>query len=282
MPKKIYIIIILIIALPGCKEKENYLNDLNNSKKLATIDKRPISESEFNAFLKFKRIPEKNKIRQKQHFDNYLHREALADAIEKSKMLDHNMIKAELNEFRKEMLISRYFEKYLSNEVSDTDVQKYYQKHVKEFEFKKAHAAHILIRTNKKMSETEKNARLTTTHEVFSKLRAGKDFAEMVRQYSQDQVSSKKEGDLGWIKTGSIDPQFSDTLFSLKPGDISSPIETRFGYHIVKLLDKVQTARQSFDDVSGNIRYQLRAKAKQMEMERLMSTVRVVNQWKDE
>ena len=139
------------MAFPGCKEKTNELNDL---KILATIDKRHLSEPEFNAFLKFKRIPEKNK---KQHFDNYLHREALADAIHKADLLDHELIKAELNEFRKEMLISRYFEKYLANAVSEADIQKYYQEHAKEYDFKKAHAAHILIRTHKKCLKQKKN-----------------------------------------------------------------------------------------------------------------------------
>ena len=132
------------------------------------------------------------------------------------------------------------------------------------------------------MSETEKKSKLTTAHEIFSKLRAGKKFDEMARQFSEDKVSAPKGGDLGWIKKGSIDKLFSNTLFSLNPGDISQPFETEFGYHIVQLIEKVQTVRQSLHAVSGDIRYQLRRKAKQMEMERLMSSVRVTSQWKGE
>jgi peptidyl-prolyl cis-trans isomerase C len=258
----------------GCHDQASD-NQLSQNDVIAMIDERPVLKKEFNAFLKFKRIVQKDSEPQKQHFTHYLHREALADAIEKANLLDRDQIKAELNEFRKEMLISRYFEQYLNNQVTEADIQKYYQEHAKDFDDQKAHAAHILFRTHKKMSETEKKAILTTAHEVFSKIRAGKDFADMASQYSEDRISAKKGGNLGWVKAGSIDKQFSETLFSLKPNEVSSPIETQFGYHIVKLLDKVRTVRQPLEAVAGDIRYQLRRQEKEKEMARLMSTMRI-------
>jgi len=281
MPNIICLIVITLI-FQGCHDQTSNNKQSADGNTLAIIDERPVLKKEFNAYLKFKRILNKDINRQKQHFDQYLHREALADAIEKSNILDKDLINAELNEFRKEMLISRYFESVLANQITDADIQQYYQKHAKTFDLKKAHAAHILIRTHKKMSDIEKKSHLTIAHEVYSKIRAGKNFADMARQYSEDQISGKKGGDLGWIKAGSIDKQFSETLFSLKPDEISSPIETPFGYHIIKLLDKVRTVRQPLDAVAGDIRYRLRRDVKQKEMERLISAVRVINQWKGE
>ena len=126
------------------------------------------------------------------------------------------------------------------------------------------------------MSEPERKAKLTTAQEAYSKIRAGKDFAQIAKDYSEDKVSAKKGGDLGWLKEGSIDPRFSKTLFELEPGSVSEPFETPFGFHIVKLIEGPKVVKRSFETVAGDIRYQLRAKAKNAEIERLMGKVKVV------
>ena len=185
------------------------------------------------------------------------------------------MTKVELNEFRKEMLISRYFEKLLKEKVSDQAVQNYYNTHAGDYEEQKVHAAHILVRLNKKMSEPERKAKLTTAQEAYSQIRSGKDFAEVAKDFSEDKVSAKKGGDLGWLKKGSVSPQFSKTLFELDTGDISEPFETPFGFHVVKKIEGPTVVKNPFSSVAGDIRYMLRNKAKRAEMERLMGEVKV-------
>ncbi len=198
-----------------------------------------------------------------------MERKALASAIGKENLPDKDLVQAELNEFRKEMLISRYFEKFLREKVTDQAVQNYYNTHAAEYEERKAHGAHILIRTSKKMSEPERMAKQTTAHEAWSRVKAGKDFARVAKDYSEDRNSAKKGGDLGWLKQGSIDPLFSEVLFSSDLGTVHRPFETPFGFHIVKLLEPVKTVRRPFESVAGDIRYQLRNKAKQEEIRRL-------------
>jgi peptidyl-prolyl cis-trans isomerase C len=90
-----------------------------------------------------------------------------------------------------------YFEKYLNEQVTDQAVRNYYNTKASEYEQKKAHVAHILIRLNSKMSEEERKVKLTTAQEAYSKIRAGEDFAEIAAQYSEDKISAKKGGDLG-------------------------------------------------------------------------------------
>lgn len=247
----------------------------SDSNEFAKVNGRKITKDQFNAYLKFKRIPETDTGRLNAVADEYLEREALSSVIEAEEKMDTPVIQAELNELKKEMLISRYFETFLKDAVSEQAVKNYYSAHAEEYEQKKAHVAHILIRTNKKMSETERQAKLTTAQEAYSKVRTGEDFAKVAEKYSEDKVSAKKGGDLGWMKEGSIGPVFSKTVFEMEPGTVSEPFETTFGFHVVKLLEEPKVVKQPFKSVEGNIRYQLRNKAKQAESERLMAKVKI-------
>jgi peptidyl-prolyl cis-trans isomerase C len=243
--------------------------------RVAVVNGKTVTKAEFAAYLKFKRVPTDDQKRRQMLLDQYLEREALASAIAKTRLLDQELIAAELNEFRKEMLISRYFEKFLKDNVTEQAVQNYYNTHANDYEERRAHAAHILIRTNKAMSETERKVKLTTAQEAYSKVQAGQDFGKVAKDYSEDKVSAKKGGDLGWLKEGSIDARFSKTLFALEPGTFTEPFETPFGFHVVKLIEGPDVVKRPLSAVAGDIRYQLRAKAKQAELERLMSEVKI-------
>jgi peptidyl-prolyl cis-trans isomerase C len=261
---------LLALALAGCGS-----GDGEKSPQLAVVNDNPITKAEFAAYLKFKRAPADDQKRRRMLLDQYLEREALAAAIEKAQLLDQELIAAELNEFRKEMLISRYFEKFLKDKVTEQAVQNYYNTHAADYEQRMAHGAHILIRTNKAMGETERKVKLTTAQEAYSKIRAGQDFGEIAKDYSEDKVSAKKGGDLGWLKEGSFDARFSKTLFGLDPAAVSEPFETPFGFHVVKLIEGPKVVKRPLSAVAGDIRYQLRAKAKKAELERLVAEVKV-------
>ncbi|VFQ45090.1 peptidylprolyl isomerase [Desulfoluna butyratoxydans] len=264
--KRVGVAFILAFFLVACGDKTQDLADINGKK---------VSKQTFQTFLKFKRISISDENKKKRLLDDYLNREALSLSIEKSEAMDPSLIEVEIDEFRKEMLISRYFEKYLRDTVTDQAVKNYYDTHVTEYEVRKAKVAHILLRTNPKMGEIERKAKLTTAGEAFSKARTGEDFAELAKAYSEDKMSARKGGEIGWLKEGSISPSFSARVFSMEQGEISEPLETPFGFHVIKLIEAPRTVRKPFDEVKGNIRYQLRNEAKKAEMERLLATVTI-------
>ncbi|MDA8140785.1 MAG: peptidylprolyl isomerase [Desulfobacteraceae bacterium] len=259
-------ILLLVLGISGCGKKDE---------KIASVGGKAVSQSEFDAYLKFKRLNAKDDKQRGALLDQYLDRAALAAAIEKSDVLDQASIKTELEEFRKEMLISRYFEKYLQDKVSDEAVQNYYNTHTSDWEETQVHVAHILIRTNPKMSELERKAKLTTAQEIYSKIRGGKDFGKMAEQFSEDKVSAKSGGDLGWVKQGGIDPNFSKIAFETKEGELSEPFETPFGYHVIKVIEAPRTIKRSFETAAGEIRYRLKNEAKKAELDRLKGNVKV-------
>ena len=241
---------------------------------LAKIGDKKITDDQFKAYLDFKRFKPNNDTHQKRLIDQYLEKERLASAIENDgKLLDRRLIDAELNEFRKEMLVSRYFETYLRETITDEAVRNYYTTHASDFEQNQVNVAHILIRTNSHMTETERKAKLTRAQDAYAKVYGGKSFEDVAEAYSEDTHTAKKGGVVGWIREGSIDPAFTKMAFDTKAGEVSEPFETAFGYHVIKVLEGPMVVKTAFEKVAGDIRYQLRNKAKQAEMKRLMSTV---------
>jgi len=260
-------LLILSLALSACQR--------NAEERVATVNGQAISQEAFDAYLKFKRLAVRDDKQRQQILNQYLQREALAAVIDQEGKLDAALTRAELNEFRKEMLISRYFDQYLRDTVSDDAVRNYYASHADQYQTRKVHVAHILFRTSRTMGKEARQAKLTAAQEAASQLRTGKSFAEVAAAFSEDTVSAKKGGDLGWLKEGAIDPNFSKTVFSMKAGEVSEPFETAFGYHIVKLIEGPLVVKQPFKAVSGDIRYQLRNEAKDAELKRLLSKVKI-------
>ncbi len=95
-------------------------------------------------------------------------------------------------------------------------------------------AAHILLQTNQRATETEIAAKRAKADSIYNELAKGADFAEMAKQFSDDKRTGQNGGELGWIQKGVTVKEFEDALYSLKVGDISKPVESPFGFHIIK------------------------------------------------
>ena len=260
--KKLLYVSVLCLLTSACGEGD-----------IASVNGRDISQAEFDAYLKYKHVAVHSEQQKQQILTQFLEREALARVIEEEGFDDNDLIRAELDDMRREVLISRYFEKYLNEQVTDEVVSNYYNTHVADYEEKKVHVAHILLRTNRTMDEAQRKVRLTTAQEAYSKIKGGMKFTDAAKRYSEDEVSAKKGGDLGWVKQGTIDQAFSDKAFSLKPGEISEPFETPFGFHILSVLEEPQVIRRPFEAVKGEIRYQVRNEHKDAEMKRLLAEI---------
>lgn len=242
---------------------------------LAEVNGKEVTQQQFDAYLRLKRIPAGDEKLRNKALEEYLQREGMAQVIAQEGKLDHALIEEEVNEYRREMLLSRYYDQFLQKQVSEESVQNAYGTDAAKYETKKVHAAHILIRTDQRMTEEQRKAKLTTAQEVYSKLQAGQDFGELAKQYSEDKISGRRGGDLGWIKEGTIDERFSKRAFELKSGSVTEPFETTFGFHILKVLEEPKTVRRPLGAVAGEIRYRLRNQAKETERERLEKKVKI-------
>lgn len=143
--------------------------------------------------------------------------------------------------------------------VSTEALQAYYQKNEARYrQVEMRHAHHILIAVSKADDPKADAAALAKAREVLAQLKAGKDFATLAKQYSADPASAAQGGDLGWAARTAYVPAFADALFSMQPGQISEPVKTQFGYHIIR-LDEVRPASvKSFDQVRAQVESEYR------------------------
>jgi len=117
------------------------------------------------------------------------------------------------------------------------------------------HARHILISVDDAAQDA---ARAAVAQDLYKQIQGGADFAALAKAQSADTASAANGGDLGWASRETYVPAFADKLFSMKPGDISEPVKTEFGYHIIKLEGVRPAAGRSFADVRGELTVQLR------------------------
>jgi peptidyl-prolyl cis-trans isomerase D len=107
----------------------------------------------------------------------------------------------------------------------------------------KRHARHILIQLDAGANAATAAAALKKAQDIAVQARAGKDFAALAKQYSDDAGSKAQGGDLGWMQAGSsLDAAFSAALYSMQTGQISDPVKSAFGYHIIR-LEEIQAAK---------------------------------------
>lgn len=130
------------------------------------------------------------------------------------------------------------------DEVTDKQIQTEYENMKKE-----VHARHILVEDKE------------TAEEVIAKLKDGGDFAELAKEYSTEPGADKSGGDLGWFGTGNMVQPFELAAFSLSENEISEPIETSFGFHVIEVLETREAELdKSFEELEPQIEESIKSK----------------------
>lgn len=127
-----------------------------------------------------------------------------------------------------------------------------------------ARVRHILV-------ETEAEA-TNVLLEVYGR---GSDFGAVAVKYSKDPGSAQKGGDLGWVFKGQTVKEFDEMAFSLEPGSIGGPVETKFGWHVIQVLDREPARTPSFDEALTSVREDIQKHYLSLEVERLNKTLGV-------
>ncbi|MBS1784573.1 MAG: peptidyl-prolyl cis-trans isomerase [Acidobacteria bacterium] len=139
--------------------------------------------------------------------------------------------------------------------VSDAEVQQAYDSRKAQFTTAaQVKARHILFSAS---TDEEYAAALKKAQDLRAKLVKGLDFAKAAEQYSQDPSAKGRGGDLGWFDAPKMVKEFSEVAFKLKKGEISEPVKTQFGYHLIQVEDTKPATTKSFDEVKAQLRAQL-------------------------
>jgi peptidyl-prolyl cis-trans isomerase D len=140
-------------------------------------------------------------------------------------------------------------------EVSDEDLQSAYQKEIANLA-EQRQAAHILLEVNEKLSDAQAKTQIEA---LKQRLDQGEDFAKLAKEFSKDPGSAAKGGDLGYAAPGVYDPAFEEALYALKQGDVSAPVRSQFGWHLIKLLGVQAPQVPSFASLKDKLLHELKA-----------------------
>jgi peptidyl-prolyl cis-trans isomerase D len=155
-------------------------------------------------------------------------------------------------------------------QVSAADIQRSYDDNKEQYSTpEQVRASHILLKTEgKDEAEVKKQA-----EDLLAKAKAGADFAKLATEYSEDDSSKVKGGDLDFFGKGRMVPEFDKVAFSMKPGEISDLVKSQFGYHIIKVTDKKPATTKTVDEVRAQIEDQIKWDRAQTEAQRIADEV---------
>ncbi|PFF17313.1 peptidylprolyl isomerase [Bacillus anthracis] len=241
--KHIFIITALIslLMLAACGQK-------NSSATVATATDSTITKSDFEKQLKDRYG--KDMLYEMMAQDVITKKYKVSDAdvdkeVQKAKnqygdqftaVLENNRLKDE-DDFKNQIKFKLAMNEAIKKSVTEKDVKDHYKPEIK--------ASHILVSDENEAKEIKK------------KLDAGASFEELAKQESQDLLSKEKGGDLGYFNSGKMTPEFETAAYKLKVGQISDPVQSPNGYHIIKLTGKKDL--QPYNEVKDSIRKNLEA-----------------------
>ncbi len=174
-------------------------------------------------------------------------------------------IKAQLE---RNMAIKEFIDKQFVQKVtiSDKESKAYYESNPEYFKQpEQVQASHILIKIDSEADESQKAQARKKIEKIQKRLQKGEDFASLAKEFSQC-PSNAKGGDLGYFQRGQMVPPFEQVAFALKPGAVSDIVETRFGYHLIKVIDKKAGATIPYKDVKDKLEQHLKQEKIQKEV----------------
>ncbi|MBI4653383.1 MAG: peptidylprolyl isomerase [Nitrospirae bacterium] len=247
--KKFFVLIVcMTIFVFGCAKKED-----SSSSVIATIDGTKITKKGF--LDEFNRLPEwardrfQGKEGKAEFLNELIKKELLYKEAEKMGLHRDKELKERIEEFRKMWLITNLLKKEVEEKakaIDDKEIKGFYDKNPNEFVAgAEVKASHILVATEAEAKD------------ILEKLKKGGDFSKLAKAFSKDKGSAVKGGDLGFFKRGAMVPEFEQVAFRLKIGEISDPVGSSFGYHIIKVTERKEGKKLEFEQVKDAIKGRL-------------------------
>ena len=187
---------------------------------------------------------------------------ALAQSAESEKLDQGPDFERSLAFSRKRLLMQAALTKATQSALTDEALKKTYEEAVKQQKpEQEVHARHILFRVEDAKDEKASAAAEQKAKDVEARLKKGEDFATLAKELTEDPSGKENGGDLGFFTKEQMVPEFANVAFELKPGEVSKPVKTQFGWHVIKVDEKREKPIPTFDEVKPQIEQFLAQKA---------------------
>jgi len=180
-----------------------------------------------------------------------------------------NLTEADLRfQFERDVAIRKLLDDQIGGKstVSEKESRAYYDGNLESFKkSEQVRASHILIKVDPGADEAKKAEARTKIESLQAKLKNGEDFGALAKEYSEG-PSGPKGGDLGFFGRGQMVKPFEETAFSMKPGQVSGMVETRFGYHLIMVTERTPESTLSYEEVKDRLEQYLKQQKVQEEI----------------
>lgn len=174
--------------------------------------------------------------------DNMVVEELFVQEAEKTGIAKDKEFQTALDRARRQLLTQRYLQRTVQPKLTDANMEAFFNKNKARYSQDEVRAYHVLLKTEAEAKE------------VYGKAKAGEDFEVLAKKYSKDPSVAQNMGDLGFFTRSRMVPQFADKAFSMKAGEISEPVKSPFGFHVIKVVEKRAGKAVKFDDVKDQVR----------------------------
>jgi peptidyl-prolyl cis-trans isomerase C len=233
---------------------------------VATVNGKSISKSQFDLYVQNiarqagREIPDEQK---PELLDQYINMQLAADAAEKAGITKQPKVEDQLALARMNVVVDAGLNKYLEDHpVTDAELKPEYDQQIANLP-REYHARHILVEDK------------ATADAVTAQLKGGADFAKLAKEKSKDS-SNESGGDLGWFTLDTMVKPFADAVTKLTPGKLTDqPVQTQFGWHVIKLEETRAPNPPAFDDVKERVRGIVQRKRIQTYLDELRKNAKI-------
>lgn len=194
--------------------------------------------------------------RQKREYLESLIQVKITGAEAKAGKLDKKKkVAARIDDMTNSILLQEYMTDKLKRLSQPTEEQArlFYEQNKKDYLTPVSiHARHILIEVKSDAKDEDVAKAESRAKQAYDEAAAGGDFNKLVEKYSDDMDTKTKGGDLGVFQAEQVDPDFAKTAFSMKKGELSKPFRTSFGFHVVKIDDRIPARQMDFQEVKDD------------------------------
>ncbi|NLI80462.1 MAG: hypothetical protein GX443_02080 [Deltaproteobacteria bacterium] len=253
------VILVFLVAAAGRSEQPDPI--------LGRMGDYVIRESDLERFISYHPVSEQQGIRGNPDrilslIRRMLEAKAVAAIAREEKFDERREVREQLQYIEEDFLSREYLNKVVMSgvKVTEEEMREFYRVNEENLAApEQVRVRQILIRTSPGDTEEERKKTRERAQSVLDRLRNGEEFTKAVNLYSEDPDPEvrKSGGDLGFFTRGQMIEVIEDAAFSLKKGEISDLIETPFGFHIIKVEERVEAKPRSFEEVKELIRLRL-------------------------
>ncbi|MCP4634819.1 MAG: hypothetical protein GY855_17970 [candidate division Zixibacteria bacterium] len=274
VPLVIIITVLLAMMATSCGNRWQ----VKGRRIIAYVNNQPISYAEYDSAAKDHKLvstaPDKDAEGKKEVLDEHISNVLIQQQVDSvfNALSNDEGFQKKKDKYLEKPVLKLLFQHEISSKIniSDEEAQRYYENNLKKYTTpEQLRARHILAKLDiaeedkedeKKLALAEAKAKKKADG-IYKQLKNGEDFAVLAEKHSGDEASAKRGGDLGFFSRGRMVKPFEDAAFALEIGDISEPVKSEFGYHIIKAEDRREEEIKPMDDSrKGQIKQQEKSK----------------------